>query len=170
MWWGYLNLNNWVSSGPNWFNEGWNERCLRLISVYPCISMNLLQIFYSQQNYTFLGVKYVFWGSYLTNFPSAKSIHIWQLSLMTIEWLAKSRVLESFLKKRHLCEIWQEIPIIIKKRAITQKLSRILKFCSLFFVSNRNPKFIEKKRWLFYYVHRMYGSITFKIWLTSYNH
>ena len=50
--------------------------------------------------------KYViFWGSNLTcNFPSAKLIHIWQLSLITIDWLAKSSVFEdigNFIKSRH---------------------------------------------------------------------
>ena len=40
-------------------------------------------------------VKYViFCRSYYTNFPLSKSIHIWQLFLNIIEWLAKLRVFE----------------------------------------------------------------------------
>ena len=56
--------------------------------------------FFIHSKITLLGgkiwVKFViFSGRCLTNFPSAKSIHIWHLPLNTIEWLAKSEVFEN---------------------------------------------------------------------------
>ena len=55
--WGYLNGNNSVSFGANGFNESSNEMHWQHIIDYVYISMILLQLFYSQQNYTFRGVK-----------------------------------------------------------------------------------------------------------------
>ena len=96
--------------------------------------MNLLQYFYSQLNYTFLGeiiwVRYIiFCGSYLTNFPQAKLIHIWHLFLNTIESFAKARVfgnIWNFLKNRRFSKIPQK-----KMHKKIKKVSRISKFWSL---------------------------------------
>ena len=71
------------------------------------------EIFYSQQNYTFPGVKkkkrqnYTFERASRPTIKSAKSVHIWQLSLNSIEWLAKSRVLKRF-------EIFWKIGMFVK--------------------------------------------------------
>ena len=37
----------------------------------------------------------IFLGTYLTNFPLVKSINVYQLSLYTIEWLAKLKAFEN---------------------------------------------------------------------------
>ena len=95
--WDYLNANNLISSGPNGFNGISNERYWRRISDCMCISKNLLQIFYSQQNYTFRGAKS---GSNFCKYLK-------------------------FSKKRHFCGISQKIPEN-QKSAGTRKLSRNL--------------------------------------------
>ena len=52
----------------------------------------------------------------MTNFPVAKSIYIWQLSLKTIEWLAKPRLFDNiwnFIRNRYS----SEISLIIHKKS-----------------------------------------------------
>ena len=100
-WWGELNANDSASFGPNGFSEDLNEKLLaanfRLyIHLYECVA-----IFLFPAKLHFSGckiwVKYVvFWGSYLTNFPMAKLIHIRNVSLNTIELLEKSMIFKIF--------------------------------------------------------------------------
>ena len=111
--WGDLNADSSVSFGPSGFNGSSGERYLRRISDYIWISMNLLQLFYSRQTYTFREAKSglnmsSFVGVTWTNFLLTKSIHIWQLSLNSIERFAKSKIFENtcnIMKNRHFCEI-----------------------------------------------------------------
>ena len=135
-----------------------------------CISMNIVvnSLFTAKLHFSGckIWVKYViFWGSYLTNFPLAKSINICQLSLNTIEWLAKSRICENiwnFHGNRHFCEIHKTF-LRNQKSAIIQKLSRILKFCKKktdnFFIHffPENYFFLHFSAYfiVFIYVHRM---------------
>ena len=57
-----------VSFGPKSFNKSSNERYWPRILDYVCISINLLQAFYSQRNYTFRGAKS---GSNMSSFEGA---------------------------------------------------------------------------------------------------
>ena len=87
----------------------------------------------------------IYWGSYLTNLPLAKLIHICQLSLNTIELLAKSEVFENIciLQKIGIHENF----LIIQISAITQNYRKIVNFdrCT----SSRIQNFYKKELIIF---------------------
>ena len=104
-------------------NDVSKEKYGRWISNYVCIYMKLLQFFlFTAKLYVSRvqnqGQIYHFWGSYLTNFQLAKSIHIWQLNLNTIELFEKSRVFENirnFQRNWNFCEMSLKVSIKWKK-------------------------------------------------------
>ena len=64
----------------------------------------------------------------MTNFPLTKFIHIWQLSLNTIEWIAKSMIFLKYYKFSEKIRIFEKLYknfLKIKKSAITQKYYHI---------------------------------------------
>ena len=108
-WWGDLNANN---SSQFW------SKCVQWVLKWKVLAADfrLYMDFYEfvaiflfttilHFSWGKIWVKYVvFWGSYLTKFLLAKSIHIWQLSLDIIKWIAKSRVFKN---------IWESVTILI---------------------------------------------------------
>ena len=138
------------------------------ISDNICISMNLLQLFFSQQSSTF---------PLLTNFPLAESIHVWQLSLDGLQN-------QGFLK---IFEVLWWIVIYIKfyqkflKNSKMFRNSKYMKFFRNFdrcvsnhFLQKRAdnlfPTFSRKGIFLeyFFFLHLPNGSTAYKIWLKLY--